>query len=352
MLENWRINIKMQQYQKVNQSEYIEIGKKALINLGVPEEHAELQMHSLLESDLRGVFSHGIFRLPRYLEQLKHKYINPTPIFRNVKENTLIEVLDGDHGLGAVVGSFAMKKALEKSERYGVGIVGCRKSNHFGTAAYFAEMAAIENQIGLVFTNSSPIIAPTGSIKPLIGNNPWSISVPTKGNPITLDLANTIVAKGKLRIAKQNGESIPLGWALDQNGKETTDPTEALKGVVLPIGGYKGYGIALMVEILAGILTGADFSESMVDHDAAGKRNVGHLFMSINLSQFMDIEEFHSRIEILMESIKQAPKADNIDDIFLPGEKEWRHKSEQENGYVYLQDKGFQVFTQLCNDYK
>lgn len=341
-----------QHYKKVLQSHYVDIGKKALVNTGVSEDHAEIEMLSILESDLRGVFSHGIFRLPRYLEQLRHQYINPAPNIKNCKESSLIEILDGDHGLGAVVGTIAMKKAIQKSIKHGVGIVGCRKSNHFGTAAYFAEMAANQNQIGMVFTNSSPIIAPTGSIKPLIGNNPWSISIPTKGYPITLDLANTIVAKGKLRIAQQNGESIPLGWALDSKGQPTTDPEEALKGVVLPIGGYKGYGIALMVEILSGILTGADFSENMVDHDANEKRNVGHLFISLNLQHFMELEEFHSKINEFIELIKQAPKVDDNQDIFLPGEKEWRHKSNQVNEHVYLPDKVFQVYTKLCHDYQ
>jgi L-2-hydroxycarboxylate dehydrogenase (NAD+) len=338
------------QYHKVLRSRYVDMGKKALMHTGVSEEHAEIEMLSLLESDLRGVFSHGIFRLPRYLEQLKHRYINPDPNIRSVKEGGLIEVLDGDHGLGAVVATVAMGMAIEKSEQHGAGIVACRRSNHFGTAAYYGEMAARRNQIGLVFTNSSPIIAPTGSIKPLIGNNPWSISVPAKGNPITLDLANTIVAKGKLRIAMQNGESIPLGWALDHRGQPTEDPAEGLKGVVLPIGGYKGYGIALMVEILSGILTGADFSENMVDHDADAKRNVGHLFISLNLEHFMEAEEFFSRIEELIQSIKQAPKAEGTEEIFLPGEKEWRHKSNQADGHVYLTEKSYQVFARLCED--
>lgn len=341
-----------QNVHKVLRSQYVDIGKKALMKTGVSEEHAEFEMRSLLESDLRGVFTHGIFRLPRYLEQLKHQYINPSPNIRNLKEDRIIEVLDGDHGLGAVVGTIAMKRAIEKSVKHGVGVVGCRRSNHFGTAAYYAEMATNENQIGIVFTNSSPIIAPTGSIKPLIGNNPWSISVPTKGNSITLDLANTIVAKGKLRIAQQNGESIPLGLALDHMGKPTTDPTEALKGVVLPIGGYKGYGIALMLEILSGVLTGADFSENMVDHDADSKRNVGHLFISINLSHFMELEEFYSRIAVLTDLMKQAPKVDDSQDIFLPGEKEWIHKSNQVDQHVYLQNNSFKVFTKLSSEYE
>ncbi|MET3699859.1 LDH2 family malate/lactate/ureidoglycolate dehydrogenase [Bacillus oleivorans] len=337
-------------YDRVLQTHYIDMGKKALMETGVSHEHAEIQMQSLLESDLRGVFSHGIFRLPRYLEQLKNKYINPSPNIRNFKRNEIIEVLDGDHGLGAIVGTVAMRKAIEKSKKVGVGVVACRKSNHFGTAAYYAEMASSENQIGIVLTNSSPIIAPTGSIRPLIGNNPWSISVPTKGKPITLDLANTIVAKGKLRIAMQNGESIPLGWALDQNGKPTTDPKEALKGVVLPIGEYKGYGIALMVEILAGIITGADFSVNMVDHDAEGKRNVGHLFISLNLEHFMEITEYYSRIEELIDLIKTSPTLKN-DGVFLPGEKEWNNKSSQLDEYVTLPEKSFQVFNQLFHHY-
>lgn len=343
--------MEIQKKHKIPQAIYIEIGKKALKTHGVSEEHAEIQMLSLLDSDLRGVFSHGIFRLPRYIDQLKNRYINPNPDIRPLQENGMIDVFDGDHGLGAVLGTIAMKKAIERSVKSGVGVVGCRKGNHFGTAAYYTEMAAKENQIGIVFTNSSPIIAPTGSVHPLIGNNPWSISVPTTTNPITLDLANTIVAKGKLRIAQQNGDSIPLGWALDHTGKPTTDPAEALKGVVLPIGGYKGYGIALMVEILSAIITGADYSVNMVDHDADGKRNVGHLFISLNLQHFMELEEYFARIENLVGLIKHAPKVDENVDVYLPGEIEWKHKTAQEDGHVYLHDKGIQVYEQLCKDH-
>jgi LDH2 family malate/lactate/ureidoglycolate dehydrogenase len=304
-------------------------------------------MRSLMESDLRGVFSHGIFRLPRYLEQLKHRYINPAPNIAAVRQSPIVEVLDADHALGAVAGTIAMRKAIEKSKTYGAGIVGCRKSNHFGRAAYFAEMAADEEQIGLVFTNSSPIIAPTGSIKPLIGNNPWSVSVPTGEKPITLDLANTIVSKGKIRMALKNGGPIPLGWALDGRGNPTMDPAEALKGTVLPIGGYKGYGIAFMAEILSAVLTGADFSVNLADHDADAKRNVGHLFISLNVRHFMELEEFYARVGEFAQIVKQAPKVREDQDIFLPGEKEWRHRQAQDREHVVLSAESFQVFAEL-----
>lgn len=336
----------------VLQEDYMNLGKKTLLKAGVSEAHAEIQMRSLLESDRRGIHTHGIFRLPRYLEQLKNKHINPQPGINKVKESTIVDVIDGDHGLGAVVSHIAMNKTIKKSLKHGVGVVSCRRSNHFGTAAYYAELASSQNQIGIVLTNSSPAIAPTGSKKPLIGNNPWSISVPGEaGQPITLDMANSVVAKGKLRISQQNGECIPLGLALNHKGEPTTDPTEALHGVVLPIGGYKGYGIALMIEILAGILTGADFSVNMVDHDADNKRNVGHLFISLNIEHFMGINQFYHRLDELRDLIKQAPRIDPEQEILLPGEREWRTRENQINT-VFLPDNIVNTVSELCSEYE
>ncbi|MCP8616320.1 Ldh family oxidoreductase [Salirhabdus salicampi] len=154
-----------------------------------------------------------------------------------------------------------------------------------------------------------------------------------------------------MRIAKRNGESIPLGWALDSSGQPTTDTAEALKGNVLPIGEYKGYGIALMVEILSGVLTGADFSTKMVDHDADGKRNVGHLFISLNLEHFTDPVTFQSRLAELTDSIKNAPRVNEEQEVFLPGEQEMRVKANQQPDHVYLTDRSYQVFKTLCRDY-
>lgn len=338
----------------ISTKSYMQLGQSVLHKVGVPEEHAHIQMESLLDADQKGVSTHGIFRLPRYVHQLAKGYIHAQPNMKFVKEGPIVKVLDVDHSLGAVASYLAMKEAIKLSSAKGVGIVAVRKSNHFGTAAFYSELASSEGQIGIVFTNTSPLIAPTGTKKPIVGNNPWSISVPSRlGHPITLDIANSVVARGKIRIAAQKGESIPLGWALDRDGNPTTDPLEAIKGIILPIGEHKGYGISLMIEILAGVLTGADFAESMVGVDEDKKRNVGHLFMALNIEQFMPLEEFLSRVDELIQAVKRAPRIKEEQEAFLPGEIEWRKKlASMEQQTVPLSAKTFQALLDLCHEYK
>lgn len=315
----------------ITEERYMKIGQAMLEKVGVSKEHANIQMESLLDADQKEIYTHGLFRLPRYVQQLEQGYIHAQPEMAFVHEGPVVKVLDADYSLGAVAGHMAMNEAIKISSAKGVGVVAVRKSNHFGTAAFFAEMASKQQQIGLVFTNTSPQIAPTGTKKPIIGNNPWSISVPSSlGHPITLDMANSIVARGKMRIAAQKGEQIPLGWALDREGRPTTDPLEAIKGIVLPIGGYKGYGISLMIEILAGVLTGSDYAEKMVDLDVNQKRNVGHLFISLNIEQFMHFKQFVSRVDELVQFIKNAPRIKEEEEAFLPGEIEWKKKKVNE----------------------
>ncbi|SFB37744.1 Malate/lactate/ureidoglycolate dehydrogenase, LDH2 family [Lentibacillus halodurans] len=335
-------------HQELTIDEYVQKGCELLKSVSVSHKDATTMMDALLDADLRGVHTHGLFRLPRYVEQLKAESINPLPNINMVHSNPWLEVLDGDHGPGAVVADEAMHRALKKSNDYGIGVTAVHNGNHFGMAAYYAEMASQEGKIGIVMTNSSPAIAPTGSIKRLIGNNPWSVSVPNPDNqPVTLDIANSIVSKGRLRVARDQGETIPLGWALDADGKPTDDPQKALEGIVLPIGDYKGYGIALMVEILAGVLTGADFSERMVDHDADEKRNVGHLFIAVETDSFMNKEEYKKRINELVQSIKQAPVIPG-QNVYLPGEIEWQRKQQQLSEKINIPEKTLQEFWDLC----
>lgn len=331
----------------LNKKAYISQGKALLMKMGVPEKHAEIEMNIILDADLRGIYTHGIFRLPRYVEQLKNNYINPKPSLA-FSGNKGVKNLDGDHGLGGVVAFHGMREAINIANNNGVGVVGVKKGNHFGTAAYFAEMASQQNLIGISLTNSSPSIAPTGSIEPVIGNNPWSISSPSNiGFPLTLDIANSIVAKGKLRVAQANGETIPKGWALDGKGKPTNDPAKALKGIVLPIGGHKGYGISFMIEILSGILTGSDFSLNMVDHDANDKRNVGHLFIAINIESFMSLEEFLNRIDEFVQNIKNANQIDESDKIYVPGEIEAERKK-QSHETIEIPISSYEKFKEVC----
>jgi LDH2 family malate/lactate/ureidoglycolate dehydrogenase len=333
-------------------SDYIHMGKEIFGRVGVSAEHSEILMANLLDSDTKGIYTHGVYKIPTYMKQINQGNINPQPNLKKIKDGSIVKLLDGDDGLGAVVSFYAMQEAIKLSSERGIGVVGVRKSSHFGTAGYYAEMPVRSNQIGIVFCNASPGIAPTGSLKPILGNNPWSISVPTNlDHPITLDIANSVVARGKIRLAALKGESIPFGWAINKYGEPTTDPQDALEGAILPIGDYKGYGITLMIDILSGVLTGAHFGDQVAGIEEDGKRNNGHLFLSLNVEAFMEIAEFKQRIDELVRIVKAAPKINEETEILLPGEKEWTRKLSQDKNTVKIPEQIFTVITALCNEY-
>lgn len=336
----------------INNNDYINLGKQVLIKLGVSSKHAELIMLNLLDSDKKGIYTHGFYRLDTYIQQIKRGNINPRPKIETIKDSSNVKLIDGDDGFGYVVSYYAMEEAINISSNRGIGVVGVRKSNHFGAAAYYAEMASKKDQIGIVMTNASPGIAPTGSLKPVLGNNPWSISVPTNlGYPITLDIANSVTARGKIRLKALNGEPIPLGWALNEKGEPTTSAQEALKGVLLPIGDYKGYGITLMIDILTGVLTGSKFGDQVPLVDEDGKRNNGHLFISLDVKSFIGLSEFKNRIDELTKIVKSAPKINEEVDILLPGEKEWKTKLSQNLNSVKVPNRIFNFIETLSSQY-
>lgn len=336
----------------LSNEDYVSLGKQIVMEKGVSSKHAEILMFSLLDADQKGIYTHGFYRLKTYIEQINRGNINHRPYIKKIKDSKNIQIIDGDNGLGSVVSYTAISEAIKMSSERGIGVVGVRNSNHFGTAAYFAEVASKKDQIGIVMTNASPAIAPTGSNKPVLGNNPWSISVPTNlGYPITLDIANSVAARGKIRLKALNGEQIPLGWALNSKGEPTTDATEALEGIILPIGDYKGYGITLMIDILSGVLTGAAFGNQVPGVEEDGRRNNGHLFISLDVESFMDITEFKNRIDELTNIVKSAPKINERTKILLPGEIEWNTKLNQQNT-VKLPERIFNFMSSLCEESK
>lgn len=339
----------------INRKEYIQAGKRIFSQMGVPEEDLKSLMNNLVDADEKGIFTHGFHRIvPVYLEHMKKGNINPSPSIEKIKDDSNIKLLDADNGLGAVAGTKGMKEAIEISKSRGVGVVGVRNSNHFGTAAYYSEMAAEENLIGLSFTNASPGIAPTGSLQPVLGNNPWAIAVPSHlGHPVSLDIANSIVARGKIRMAAAKGEAIPLGWSLNLKGEPTEDPKEALEsGIILPIGDYKGYGITLMVDILTGVLTGSNFGHDVLSFETNGKRNCGHLFIAINIEAFMSIDEFKENVKELIKMVKDAPKINEEQDILVPGEIEWKRKLSQKPGMINVLEPFIKDMESICAEYK
>lgn len=306
----------------------IEILKAA----GVDSQSADVVACSLIKANLRGVDSHGITQLPVYVERLRKGGINLNPDIKTIQESSSVAVVDGDDGLGIVVGTIAMNKAIEKAKSSGIGAVGVKRSNHFGMAAFFSMMALEHGMIGVCMSNSAPFVAPWGGKKPCLGTNPFSMAVPTqKGFPIVVDMATSAAARGKIKLASQKKEQIPEGWALDEEGQMTTDPARALQGSLLPFGGPKGYGIILAVDILCGILTGSSFGPYVIpaSRDVSGPQGTGHFFLSLDIRKFMPLDSFESRLNHMVEEIKNCPLAPGVTKILVPGELEFMAEKER-----------------------
>jgi LDH2 family malate/lactate/ureidoglycolate dehydrogenase len=308
-----------------------------LLNIGVNLEDASIASESLIQANLEGVHSHGISRLPIYLKRLDEGRINPNPsIELNAKSNSLL-IVNGDNGLGQVVGYHAIKKGIEMAKESGVVAIAVNNSNHFGTASFFCQLACKENLACIGLTNSPSAIAPWGGKSPFFGTNPISLGCPTGNDtPVIIDLSTSIVARGKIILAAKQGNEIPYGWALDENGQSTTDPNQALKGSVLPLGGAKGSALALGVEILTGILSGAAFGphvNNIYNEKVTKNANVGHFFILLDIEKFMNVDLFTTYLNNLLSEMKQIPKVPGVDEIRYPGERRKKESSfNLENG--------------------
>ncbi|MBT2642497.1 Ldh family oxidoreductase [Bacillus sp. ISL-41] len=298
---------------------------KVLEKAGVNSENAQNVADALIRANLEGVDSHGISRLAIYTERLIEKRINPKPNILFEERGTSILTVDGDNGLGHAVSSQAIKKGINMAKQSGMVGISIKNSNHFGTASFYCQMACDHNLAAMAFTNSPPGIAPWGGRKAFFGTNPIAFGFPTGNSiPVIIDLSTSIAARGKIILADKQGESIPDGWAMDENGEMTNDPSEALKGAVLPFGGAKGSALALAVEVLAGVLTGAAFGphvNSIYQDTNKSPANVGHFFILIDIEKFMPFEQFTYSMNELLKEMKQIPKAQGIEEIRYPGER-------------------------------
>jgi len=296
-----------------------------LVNSGVKREDAKIVANVLITSDLEGVASHGITRLPIYLERLSKGLINKNPNITLLFPFPALGVMDADNGLGHIAAHQAMENAIEKTKILGIAAVGVRKSNHFGAASYYADMAVKQGLIGIVIANAPPAIPPYGGREPYFGTNPLAISIPggKQYGPISIDMATSVVARGKIIKAAQENTMIPKDWALDEEGKPTEDAKAALKGCILPMGGHKGAALAMAIEILAGLMTGAGFGKDVIWQysDSPEPSNVGNLFIAINPRGFMTDDEFKDRMDEIIGEMKGLAKAHGFAEIRIPGEK-------------------------------
>lgn len=300
---------------------------------GFAEDKANLIADTLIEADLRGVNTHGVIRLPMYLNRVRRGLIDPKAEPVLVQENDNMAIWDAKNGMGQPISVKAMEMAIDKAAKSTVAIVGVRNSNHFGAAAYYSMMAADRGMIGICCSNTEPLMPAPGGREAVVGNNPFSFAFPVKDKPhVVVDMAVSAAAIGKIVLAQKKGIKIPLGWAVDKNGKDTTEPDQALDGgLLLPVGGPKGYGLALITDILSGILMGSGFGKEVKSPftDFVNRQRVGHLFMAINIASFLPLEEFMLNLGSLADDIKESPKAEGTKDIFMPGEIEHNVKQER-----------------------
>ncbi len=293
---------------------------------GVPVDDAALLADTLVQADLWGHQSHGVLRTGWYLARLHSGAMKAVTESRYVVDAGSVAVIEGADGVGQVVAKRAAEDAIRRAKAHGVAAVAVRNSNHFGTCMYYTRMAAEQGCVMMLTTNGGPAIAPWGGKKKLIGTNPWSVSAPAGAlPPFMMDMANTGVARGKIYLARQRRETIPEGWALDAEGVPTTDPQAAIDGIILPMAGHKGYAIALVVDMLSGVLTGSSFLSGVNGpYKADLKSGAGHFFTAFNIEAFQPLAEFHQRMEAWISEIKSVPLAQGTEEIFYPGEMEAR----------------------------
>ena len=303
-------------------------GIAVLKRVDVPESDAVEIIDNLIQADLRDVESHGIVRLPVYVERLAAKATNPRPDIRLIRETATSAVVDGDNGMGQLVGIRAMQIAIDKAKRNGgmCVFVSVRNSNHYGAAASFAQMACPHDMIGFSYTiGGINHMVPWGGAEARLGNNPFAVALPAgRERPVVLDMACSVAARGKIIVAAKEGVTIPPDWAVGPDGQPTTDPVEALKGFVQPVGGPKGYALTLVIGLLSTMLSGAAFG-SEVTHmydDLERPQNIGHLFGVLPVSLFEDVAVYRERMDKAIGEMRNARRAPGVERIFLPGERE------------------------------
>jgi LDH2 family malate/lactate/ureidoglycolate dehydrogenase len=306
---------------------------------GLGAEAAALCADTLVQAELWGHQSHGVMRLPWYVARLRSGACQAGAAPRLVVDAAAIAVVDGGDGMGQVMAGFAAGEAARRAAAHGVGVVALRDSGHFGTAMYFTRMAAAAGCVAFLTSTASPSMAPWGGRQKRIGNNPWSWAAPVGGGlpPMVLDIANSGVARGKVYLAQKRGEPIPPGWALDAAGRPTTDPAAAIEGLILPMAGHKGSGIAVMMDVLAGVLPGGAFGGAVTGpYRAEGRSGAGHLMIALDIARFLPRAEFEGRMQALVAGLKAVPRAEGVEEIFYPGEIEARAEARQRREGIRL----------------
>lgn len=300
-------------------------GTEVMVKAGLDEKEAGLFLDSLTFADLRGIGSHGISRLRTYSKRVESGLVAKNVVPEILSDSCAVITVDGLNGIGASVGMQVMDMCIERAKKYGSCSATVKNGNHFGTGAYFTMHAANNNMIGFAISNSEAAVVPTGGAKAMLGTNPLSVAVPAKKHPaMVLDMATSVVARGKVVLAKKEHKTIPDNWCVDANGTPTTDPTKALEGAMLPFGGPKGYAISLLIDILCSSLGGA-LDCRKTNHfwdDFENPQNVGYFIGALDISKFLPFEMFTERVDAMFDEFKACPTAPGVKEVMIPGEIE------------------------------
>jgi L-2-hydroxycarboxylate dehydrogenase (NAD+) len=286
------------------------------------KDHSKIVSDYLIKAELLGAPSHGLARLKMYCDRIKRKLINSKPKIKIKKISNSISHIDADNSIGFIAADIGIKQAIKNAKKTGIGLVAVKRSGHYGLSSFYANQAVKNNLLVFCFTNAPAALAPYGAKKSLFGTNPICFGVPTGKTPFILDASTSMINRGKIRRASKLGKKIPYGVALDKFGNITTDANKALKGTQLPIASFKGSGLAWMVDILSGVLTGSSHSGKIKDpfDDFSGPQNMGHLFITINPKIFIG-KNFLKEMKINISRIKRLPKAKGFSSILYPGER-------------------------------
>jgi LDH2 family malate/lactate/ureidoglycolate dehydrogenase len=307
--------------------------RKAFQQVGVPEQDAQSIAELMIQADLQGSDGHGIFRLPQYIRRIKAGGVNPRPAIRVERSRAAMALVNGDNGMGHLAMKFAAGLAIEKARTAGSAWVGVRWSNHAGPASLYASMPMREGMIGVYFAvGNANHLPPWGGVEMLLSTNPIAVAIPAgEEPPIVLDMATTVAAFGKVKTKAQRGETMPEGWMIDREGRPLTDPRRMHEGFLLPIGGYKGYGMALVFGILAGTLNNATMGREVIDFNAddSTPTNTGQAILAIDVSAFDELAAFKERIDALSRDIRGSERMKGFERIFLPGEQSQQRFSER-----------------------
>ena len=315
--------------------EIIKIFKK----FGLNKDHALISANALINAELVGAYGHGLSRLKMYCDRISKKVINPKPKIKIKRISQSVAHIDANNSIGFVAADLGIKIAIKNAQETGIGMVAVKNSGHYGLSGYYAEQAVKKNLIAMIYTNAPPAVAPHGALKTLFGTNPICFGTPTGSKiPFILDTSISMINRGKIRVAARNNQKIPKGVALDKFGKQTTDAKKALEGVQLPIASFRGSGLAWMVDILSGVLTGGNHAGKVKDpfDDFSGPQNIGHLFITFKANLFQ--KNFNQRIKENIKIIKKLPKIKGVKEIMYPGQNKFNRYKQNLKKEISISD--------------